>query len=41
MRAVIYERYPRDRLDPLEHVIDASKYVGTEQTTGNVVLAVS
>ncbi|MDH3226846.1 MAG: NAD(P)-dependent alcohol dehydrogenase [Thermoleophilia bacterium] len=34
-RAVIDRRYP------LEHVVDATKYVETEQKTGNVVLTVS
>ena len=30
-----------DRVYPMEHVIEASKYVETEQKTGNVVLTVS
>ena len=33
-RAVIDRRYP------LEHVVEATKYVETEQKTGNVVLTV-
>jgi NADPH:quinone reductase-like Zn-dependent oxidoreductase len=34
-RAVIDRRYP------LEHVVEATKYVETQQKTGNVVLTVT
>ena len=30
-----------DRRHPLEEIVDAARYVETEQKTGNVVLAVS